>query len=213
MDAIPVNEDDYFQLSAIQHMAFCPRQCCLIHLEQQWSGNYFTTLGDLMHERVDSSEITRTPDGVRQVRSLPLFSRKYGLSGQADLVEFDDRRGIVRPVEYKVGKPKQDETDAVQLCAQAFCLEEMLHVTIADGAIYYGKTRRRVDFAFDDALRSLTEEKIRAVHELLRSGKTPPPLRHDPRCAACSLHELCCPELFDGADPAEYMERCLNEED
>ena len=32
-------------LSALQHYAFCPRQCALIHNEQVWAENYLTAQG------------------------------------------------------------------------------------------------------------------------------------------------------------------------
>ena len=43
---------------------------------------------------------------------------------------------------------------------------------------------------FDDELRALTESVAADVHDLLRSGVTPPPVRGK-GCAACSLRELC----------------------
>ena len=39
-------EEDYLQLSEIQHYAFCPRQWGLIHLEQHWQENVLTVEGN-----------------------------------------------------------------------------------------------------------------------------------------------------------------------
>ena len=61
------------------------------------------------------------------------------------------------PVEYKRGKPKQEQSDEAQLCAQAICLEEMLAVSIPTGYLYYGETRHREDVAFTAALRDLVQ--------------------------------------------------------
>ena len=44
------NIDDLIQLSSLQHYAFCPRQCALIHVEQVWSENRLTAEGRIMHE-------------------------------------------------------------------------------------------------------------------------------------------------------------------
>ena len=44
-------EEEYIQLSGIQHFAFCRRQWALIHVEQQWAENYQTTAGILMHKK------------------------------------------------------------------------------------------------------------------------------------------------------------------
>lgn len=43
-------EEDYLQLSGLQHFAFCRRQWALIHIEQQWAENFCTADGRVMHE-------------------------------------------------------------------------------------------------------------------------------------------------------------------
>ena len=83
---------------------------------------------------------------MRRVTALPLASRRLGLAGVADIVEFH-RAGdgeTPYPVEYKRGKPKLHRADEVQLCAQALCLEEMTGRPVPEGALFYGETRRRV---------------------------------------------------------------------
>jgi len=204
--------DETIALSAIQHFAFCERQCYLIHAEQLWSENYATITGKLVHERVDSEETSYTPEGIRQVRSLLLYSRRYGLSGKADLVEFDDRNRTVYPVEYKLGVPKKNDCDAVQLCAQAFCLEEMLGVSIPEGAVFYHRIRRREFFPLTEALRAETAERIRQTHLLLRQGQPPAPTGARKRCERCSLKDLCCPQLRKLPSPADYLRSLLHEE-
>lgn len=207
------SDDDIIQLSAIQHFAFCERQCYLIHAEQLWCENYSTISGQLVHERSDSGETSYTEDGIRQVRSLLLFSRRFGLSGRADLVEFDDRHGRkVYPVEYKLGAPKSNDCDAVQLCAQAFCLEEMLGISIREGAIFYHRIRRRDFFPLTDDLREKTAERIRQTHQLLRQEQPPPPCEKK-SCSNCSLMDLCFPQLTKLPRPADYLRRILREED
>ena len=184
-------EADYIMLSALQHYLYCPRQCALIHLEQVWAENRFTAEGRVLHERADSKEKT-TEGRVRTVRTLPIASARRGLSGQADVVEFHDD-GTVFPVEYKRGRPKANRCDEVQLCAQALCLEEMLNVAIAEGALFYGEKRRRKVVAFDRQLRELTETTISQVHALLQAGSTPPAV-YDKKCEQCSLRAACLPQ-------------------
>ncbi len=43
------SEDDYLQLSGLQHFAFCRRQWALIHVEQQWRENLRTVEGDILN--------------------------------------------------------------------------------------------------------------------------------------------------------------------
>ena len=124
-------------LSALQHYAFCPRQCALIHNEQQWAGNLLTAQGDLLHERVDAGE-PETRKGIRFERSVHVFSLILGMGGILDLLEINIHSGAMCPVEYKRGRPKKDHWDKVQLCAQARCLEEMRDAIITEGALWYG---------------------------------------------------------------------------
>jgi len=184
------DESDYIMLSALQHYMFCPRQCALIHIEQQWAENLFTAQGKVLHERADSNKSEWQGD-VRIVRSLPICTRRYGLSGKADVVEFHTD-GTVLPVEYKRGRPKKDQCDEVQLCAQALCLEEMLSVEISEGALFYGQKRRRKTVVFDLTLRELTLSTAQKVHELIEQRKTPP-ANYSKKCDQCSMLHLCMP--------------------
>lgn len=189
-------EDELLPISALQHLLFCPRQCALIHTEQLWAENLLTAEGRIAHEKVDE-EGAETRSGRRIVFGLPLRSFRLGLVGKADVVEFsggDGGQAIVFPVEHKRGRPKQKDCDRVQLCAQAVCLEEMLGVTVAEGALFYGKTRRREDVAFDAGLRGLTEETALELHRLLDSGITPR-AEYGKKCRSCSLINVCMPKV------------------
>ena len=185
-------------LSALQHYAFCPRQCALIHNEQAWAENYLTAQGKALHERVDSGE-PETRKGVRFERTVHVAAEKLGISGVLDLVEVETKTGSLKPVEYKRGKPKPDPMDEIQLCAQGLCLEAMTGQTISEGALWYMQTRHRVPVVFSDDLRTQTRATITAVHELLNGGQTPLP-NYGKRCKACSLVEICQPELLGKRD-------------
>lgn len=186
-----VVDADLIPLSALQHMVYCPRQCALIHSEQQWAENVHTAEGRLLHDRVDAGT-KETRRGVTVARSVPLRSTRLGVSGIADVVEMHEG-GLPYPIEYKRGRPKAHRADEVQLCAQAICLEEMLDTNVAQGALYYGKSHRRKVVSFDSELRSLTQAVAERTHRLLSSGKTPPPDYSARKCGACSLRETCQP--------------------
>ncbi|NQU62789.1 MAG: CRISPR-associated protein Cas4 [SAR324 cluster bacterium] len=200
-------EEDLLMISALQHLAFCERQCALIHVEQQWAENRFTVLGELLHEKVHGLESDKRDDCIT-ARSLRLVSYELGLIGQADVVEFHrckkeeqgviipDRAGLWSPfpVEYKKGKPKKSNVDAVQLCAQAICLEEQLEVQIPNGALFYGDKRRRQQIAFDTTLRQETIQLSKNLRVLITSGKTPEAI-YTEKCLSCSLYDICNPKL------------------
>lgn len=190
------SEDDLIQLSSLQHYIFCPRQCALIHVEQVWAENRFTAEGKIMHERVHE-EGRESRGDLRIEHGVPLRSLRLGLSGMADVIEFHRQpNGAWKtfPIEYKRGKPKPDDCDKVQLCAQAMCLEEMLQTEVLDGALFYGKTRHRLDVIFDAALRKETEETAQRVHDLIESGRTPT-AAYMPKCDNCSINSLCLPKI------------------
>lgn len=184
-------------LSALQHAVYCLRQAALIHLERVWAENRFTAEGDVLHAVADKGG-QRRARGVRRVLALPLASGRLNLTGTADLVEFipgpDGENAF--PIEYKRGKPKLHRADEVQLCAQALCLEEMTGRPVAQGALFYAQTKRRVTVPIDTDLRALTESTVAELAAVLASRQTPPPTPHRSRCRACSLLEFCRPEVI-----------------
>jgi CRISPR-associated exonuclease Cas4 len=196
-------ESDLLPLSALQHICFCERQCALIHVEQVWLENRFTAEGRIMHDRVDSGKRESRKD-VRIAFAVAMRSLHLGIVGKADVVEFhresDDSGKVIWkpfPVEYKRGRPKKNNCDKIQLCAQALCLEEMLAKRIDRGALFYGKTRRRQDVIFDRGLRLETEAMAAKLHELFDSRMTPKPV-FDERCPNCSFISICLPKKIEG---------------
>ena len=185
-------EDELTPISALLHMLYCPRRCALIHIERQWSENRFTAEGRILHERTDAGGRERR-SGVTIERSVPLRSLRLGVSGIADVVEIrEDNRPF--PIEYKRGRPEGHRADEVQLCAQAICLEEMLDRPVPEGALFYGRSRRRKAVVFDAELRALTERVAADTRSLLAAAVTPLPEFETRKCNACSLKEVCQPQ-------------------
>ncbi len=178
-------------ISALEHWAYCPRQCALIHVEQAWEEDGNTARGRVAHERVDAGSAT-TRAGVREVRSLPLFHDDLGLHGIADLVEFGD--GWIQPVEYKIGAVDGSRAASVQLAAQALCIESMFSIRVNTAALYSVSQSRRVPVEIDDGLRqavaTITAE-VRACLEQLSLPTAP----DDARCKRCSLNAMCMPSV------------------
>lgn len=200
------SEDDLLPVSALQHVVFCDRQAALIHVERLWSENVHTVEGQHLHEHANDAGAESRRD-LRIVRSLALRSLALGLSGVADVVEFHrddagvtlpDRSGLWRlfPVEYKKGKPKRHRADEVQLCAQAFCLEEMFATRVVAGALFYGTTRRRKPVTFDEALRGATLAAAARFREIVEQRLTPA-ARWSAKCRQCSLIDDCRPRAAE----------------
>lgn len=199
--------DDPIMISALEHYSYCPRQCALIHVEQTFDENLYTMRGRTVHDRVDevASEIQ---EGVRVERALPLWNRRLGLVGKADVVEFHGETPY--PVEYKHGSRRKREHDDLQLCAQAVCLEEMTGKVVPRGAIFHHSSRRRREVVFDQKLRDLVEKTVQAIREMLSSKIIPPPV-NDPRCKHCSLLESCMPSAIAEQRQSSLLKRTLFE--
>ena len=206
-------DDELIAISALSHYSYCPRRCALVHIEQVWTENRFTAEGRILHERVHEED-RKTRGDVRIDYGVALRSLRLGLIGKADVVEFHrqpDGSWLPFPVEHKRGKPKTDDCDKVQLCAQAICLEEMLDAAISEGALFYGQTRHRLDVVFDEALRRETEDTAQRAHDLIDSGITPKPV-YEKRCESCSLIAECLPKAIQKRRSVKsYLTRILGE--
>jgi CRISPR-associated exonuclease Cas4 len=208
-----MEEEPYLALSALQHYAYCPRQYALIHIEQVWADNRFTAEGNILHERVDSG-VAEQRRNMRYERGVSLISHQYKITGKMDLLEIETG-DLPRyfPVEYKRGKPKLEDWDRIQLCAQALCIEEMRNTQVTEGAIWYWEVRRREPVIIDDALRTATIAAINGASSLLVKGTTPPPINEKKRCRACSLVDLCGPHTFVRDKTAVYVDQIFFERD
>ncbi len=198
--------EDLLPLSALNDLLYCDRRCWLHRVAGLDHDNAHTLSGRLDHGRADRSEHESRP-GVRIERAVPLVSRRLGLIGRADVVEFVTVRGaeaehstIERPypVEYKHGRRRKWNNDDAQLCAQALCLEEMFHVPVPTGAVFHVRAKRRREVAFTPTLRRLVESAVEQLHRLLQS-KAPPPARLKPQCDGCAMRGHCLPEASAAA--------------
>lgn len=216
--------DEILMISGIQHFYFCKRQWALIHMEQQWAENVHTAKGQILHEKVDDPFIFESRNDYFISRSLPLISYNLGFYGIADAVEFRlDNSGCfipsknnfykVIPVEYKVGKPKEDNRDAIQLCVQAMCLEEMFQTSIRTGYLYYGKTRHRHLIEIDELLRQEVRQLSKEMHEILEKDRKILPI-YSAKCVNCSLYNVCVPKTKKAYKSVKrYIDIKLTEKD
>ena len=214
-------EEDYLQLSGLQHFAFCRRQWALIHLENQWKDNLRTVEGNLFHHRAHDSKQRERRGTILILRELPICSASLGISGKCDVVEFhaaptgialsgEEGRWRPFPIEYKKGAPKAHQADELQLCAQALCLEEMLCCPIAEGALFYGETRRRCAVSFTEDLRQTVRTMLDEMHQLHSRGHTPR-VKPTTSCNACSLKGICLPVLMRKQTVKAYLHQAMED--
>ena len=182
-------EEDYLQISGIQHFAFCRRRWALIHIEGQWAENARTVGGTIFHERAHDAGLSEKRGDLLTVRGLRVFSAMLGISGECDVVEF-----------------------RLQLCLEAMCLEEMLGCRIDSGYLYYGEVRRREPVAIDAALRDTACAAAREMHAYMRRGYAPR-VKTGRFCRACSMKDICLPALCKDREVSAYIRETIGEGD
>ncbi len=211
-------DDDLLFLSGIQHFRFCRRQWALIHIDMQWTENRLTIEGNYLHRNADNPEHRIRSGESPALRAVPLVSYRLGITGISDVVELiaaedpDNSitvsrfpgRGLPYPVEYKHGRPKNDNCDILQLTAQAMCLEEKHGIRIPRGAMYYAATHKRLEVEFSSALRHEVADVCANMHRLYSQAVIPPP-EYGPKCRNCSLYDCCNPEVVSGQWLSDYL--------
>ncbi|GGG18982.1 CRISPR-associated protein Cas4 [Paenibacillus abyssi] len=214
-------DDDYLMLSGIQHFQFCKRQWALIHIEQQWEENVRTVEGEHLHRKADQPFVREKRGDKLVVRAMPIKSETLKISGICDVVEFirDDSgveinsaegKYIAYPVEYKRGKPKQNDEDILQLAAQAICLEEMLLCDIDTGYLFYNEIKHRVEVPLTAAIKKKVKLVVAEMQDYYKR-------RHSPKvkpgsfCRSCSLQHICLPELMSKRTVKSYVEGRIKE--
>ena len=214
-------EDEFLQLSGLQHFKFCRRRWALIHIENQWAENYRTIDGAIMHQNAHDTEFRESRGDRIITRGVSVYSSRLGVSGQCDVLEYNrgnvgiplsGKEGLWQPypVEYKRESPREDTGDTLQLCGQAMCLEEMLCCDIPEGALFYGETRRRERVQFTPELRGQVRELLDEMHQLYRRGYTPK-VKPTKSCNACSMKELCLPRLMKTRSVSAYLKSAMEE--
>ncbi len=212
-------EEDFLMISGIQHFEFCRRQWALIHMEQMWEENLRTVEGEIMHKNAHNGSFIERRKDVITTRGMRVFSSRLGISGICDVVEFiSDKNGCeiyqregkyrVVPVEYKRGTPKEGMEDVMQVVLQAICLEEMLCCQVDKGYLYYGEPKRRTEVQITEELRIRAEKDVKEMHDLLEKMHTPK-VKRTKKCNACSLKDICVPQLMKNTNVNEYIERMI----
>lgn len=183
-------------ISSLNALEYCPRSFYYQVVQGETLVNEFILEGQLAHKRVHQPGTSVTAEGVIETTRLYLYSETLHLTGFADVVE--ERAGILIPVEYKHGYQGNWLNEHLQLCAQAFCLEERQpgKPSIPYGYIYSIASRRRVQVPFTPQLRARTKAAIIQAFNVAALEAPPPPLtgKLAARCPPCSLLPLCLPE-------------------
>jgi len=190
------NVPDSIPISALNTLEYCPRRFYYQFVQSDMVINEFVLEGTLLHRRVNQAGTQTVGQDVMQTTRLYLYSEELRLSGFTDVIE--EQGGLVIPVEYKHGQQGEWLNDAIQLCAQALCLEERRpgEAPIPYGYIFYAGSRRRVQVGFSAELRAKTRAAIELAFQVAALEKPPLPLEPPltARCPNCSLVSLCLPD-------------------
>jgi CRISPR-associated exonuclease Cas4 len=181
---------DYLPISMINQLEYCERRFWLMYVHGEMTVNAPVLEGIQQHDRVHTAGAERDGDTLIH-RRVYLWSDELRICGFADLIE--EREGSLVPVEYKRGRKGRWTNDRIQLCAQAICLEERSGRAVAQGQIFYWRSRRRVTVEMTPELRQATRAAVARAFELLEVGQMPPPIDQRAKCRDCSLEAICLP--------------------
>jgi CRISPR-associated protein Cas1 len=194
---------DLLPARMLNEYVYCPRLFFYEWVEGLFRHSADTVEGGVQHRRVDEEGRGLPAAGELgeeriHTRSVQLTSDSRRLTAKMDLVEVDG--GVVRPVDYKHGKPREGEhgidlwpADRMQLAVQGLILRDNGY-RCDEGLVYYAKTKQRVRVQFDDALMEEVELTAAAAWETAAAGVIPPPLEDSPKCPGCSLAPICLPD-------------------
>ncbi len=179
---------DYLPLSKVNTAAYCRRRFYLEYVMGELHTNHHMVEGRFLHDRM------YTEPGEES--GVWVWSDRLGLVGVIDRIEW--RSGRVVVVEYKLGRAREEahRSDAVQLAAQALCLEEARGLKAERGFIYYHKSHARREVVFDESLFASVRATVGVMRELLSHDKPPGVGVPKSKCLGCSLREACQPEIY-----------------
>lgn len=185
--------DDYISIAALNQYSYCSHRCWRMFCIGGFVENQYTIEGTSLHDRIHTVGENQREE-TWQVRAVWLKSEQYRLIGKSDLIEATEGQWF--PVEYKRGKRGEFDNDALQVCAQALCLEEMTGQTVEQGYVYYAQSHQRQVVEISPELRQETIAAIAAVAQILNTGAMPPAI-YSPRCKGCSLYSQCLPKAAE----------------
>ena len=183
-------------IASLNQYAFCPYRAWLMFVENEFADNVHTAAGSLEHLIAHTTgHLTR--EDVTVIRAVRLSSEQYGLNGVSDIIE--ETSDGYRPVEYKHGTHGKWENDALQVCAQAMCLEEALAnrgepTRITTALLWYYGSRRRVEVECDDERRKRVIHVAEMVREMMTEHRRPERQSNPKKCRGCSLRDICLPD-------------------
>lgn len=195
---------DYLPARMVNEFVYCPRLFFYEWVEGVFRESADTLEGSVQHKRVDrEGGSLPSPAEIEEsdrihTRSVTLSSERMRVIAKMDLIEVQD--GVVAPVDYKHGRPKEEKgglelwpTDRVQLALQGLILREHGY-ECAEGVVYYAATKQRVRIEFDEALIQETDAIVERAWKVAELDPIPAPLEDSPKCVGCSLAPICLPD-------------------
>jgi CRISPR-associated protein Cas1 len=193
---------DYLPARMVNEFVYCPRLFFYEWVEGVFLDSADTLEGKQQHKRVDrGGKALPQPEEIVedfQTRSVMLSSETHRVIAKLDLLDVEN--GVVTPVDYKRGRPRESgeglelwEPDRIQLALQALVLRENGY-RCDEALVYYVQTKQRVRLVITDALLEEAAARAREAWSAARRGLLPPPLEDSPKCVGCSLAPICLPD-------------------
>src|SRR6266567_4175199 len=186
MGALPIQIEtkrelpEYLPARMVNEYTYCPRLFFYEWVEGLFAESVDTVEGAVQHRRVDAKPTplpssSDLPESIHS-RSVTLSSERLRVIAKMDLVEADG--GIVTPVDYKHGHPREGPnglelwpSDRAQLAVQGIVLRDSGY-SCEEGIAYYRKTGQRVRVTFDAEVIAETERLIEQAWSTGSTGET-----------------------------------------
>ena len=196
---------DYLPARMLNEFVYCPRLFYYEWVEGVFAANREVVEGSLRHQKLERKDDALAPaeeaaasgESIHS-RSVALSSDTHRLIAKLDLIEGEG--GVVTPVDYKRGSPREVDgelqawdADRAQLCAQALVLRDNGY-RCDEAVVYYVMTKQRVRVAIDERLVAETLAAVEQARQTPASEQIPPPLVDSPKCPRCSLVGICLPD-------------------
>jgi len=184
------------RVSDLKQWAYCPRVFYFLHcLPDVRPTTYKMYAGreagrsEVGREERRSLRVYGIAEGEREF-DVPLYSARWGLRGEVDMVITVAGSREVIPVDYKLTRTTGTHFQ-LQVAVYGMMLEEARGVGVKRGFLYEIPLRRAEEIKIDAQMRKQVERAITAMKEIADREKMPAPVKNRSKCVVCEFRRFC----------------------
>ena len=185
-----------FSAEDIRQYVYCPRK---IYYRYVLRARLLTTpkmnRGQELHEKLCKDRVREpvSDSDVRYYYNLYFSDEDLGLSAIVDVLEVLDNYHY-KVIDLKSSKPPEEgvyEGEKMQVAAQALLVETNLGVKVTEGAIFYIRHNRQVDFEITSLDLLNVMRILERIKQIVYYEEIPKPTSERSRCNDCECRRFC----------------------